>query len=158
MRSLFLLIAVFMMLVPACTSDTPTPDPSNTEFSREGELDFLAADGSVIRTIEIEIAQDAEARQTGLMYRRKMTLNQGMLFLFDDAAERSFWMANTPLPLDIMFVDPDSQVINIAKRTKPLSRESVTSTGPAQYVVEVRGGFSDRFGISDSTRVRWRID
>ena len=60
------------------------------------------------------------------------------------------------MPLDIIFVGPDSQVVNIAKRTTPLSRERVESTGPAQYVVEVRAGFSDRFGLTDSTRVRWR--
>ena len=65
-------------------------------------------------------------------------------------------MRSTPMPLDIMFVSADSQIVNIAKRTKPLSRENVSSTGLAQYVVEVRGGFSDRFGIDETVKIRWQ--
>ena len=79
-----------------------------------------------------------------------------MLFIFNDEDMRSFWMANTPIPLDIMFVAADSQMVNIARRTKPLSQEHVNSTGPAQYVVEVRGGFSERYGLDENTRIRWQ--
>jgi len=78
-----------------------------------------------------------------------------MLFVFPAPDSLSFWMANTPLPLDIIFVAPDSTVVNIAKRTTPLSREFIRSTGLAQYVVEVRGGFTDRFQIDTSTRIHW---
>ncbi len=151
MRILFL---GFMLFIAACAADTPPPDDG--AFRVDGTLEFVRADGSVIGPIEIEIAEDEASRQRGLMYRRQMTLNQGMLFLFSRPDRLKFWMANTPIPLDIMFVGADSQVVNIAKRTKPLSQENVYSDGLAQYVVEMRGGFSDRFGIDETTRIRWQ--
>lgn len=123
-----------------------------------GTLDFVAPDGSVIRSINIEIAADEETRQKGLMDRQQLTLDEGMLFIFEAPDSLSFWMANTFIPLDIMFVGPDSGIVNIARRTTPLSREFINSAGPAQYVVEVRGGFSERFSIDESVRIRWQQD
>lgn len=124
-------------------------------FEPKGVLEFVQPDGTVIRQIAIEVADTDSARARGLMDRRSLTSRQGMLFLFPDETDRSFWMQNTPIPLDIIFVDADSQIVNIAKRTTPLSPEQVQSTGPAQYVVEVRAGFTDRYNITDSARVRW---
>ena len=143
-------------LAAGCASESqPAADGA---FRVDGSLDFVRDDGTVIRTIEIEASADEESRQRGLMHRRQMTLGQGMLFLFPAPDTLAFWMANTPIPLDIMFVAADSTVVNIARRTKPLSRENVRSTGLAQYVVEVRGGFSDRFLLEDGVRVRWRLE
>ena len=143
-----LISAIAVIMLQGCSSE---PE----ELAR-GDLDFLDADGQVIRTIEVEFAEDDAARERGLMHRRQLTLSEGMLFIFPAPDSLSFWMANTPLPLDIMFVGADSGIVNIAKRTTPLSREHIRSTDLAQYVVEVRGGFSDRFGIDNSTRVRWK--
>ena len=151
-----LLTGLLLLMVAACENDSPSNSQTDAAFRKDGTLEFIRPDGSVIRSIEIEIAEDAATRQTGLMNRRQMTLAQGMLFLFTDEAPRQFWMANTPIPLDIMFVGADSQIVNIARRTRPLSRENVVSTGPAQYVVEVRGGFSDRFGLDETIKIRWQ--
>ena len=153
---IILLTGLLLLMVAACGNDKPGNAQTDAAFSKDGTLEFVRSDGSVIRSIEIEIAEDEAARQTGLMYRRHMTLGQGMLFLFSDEAPRKFWMANTPIPLDIMFVKADSQIVNIVRRTRPLSRENVVSTGPAQYVVEVRGGFSDRFGLDETVKIRWQ--
>jgi uncharacterized membrane protein (UPF0127 family) len=151
-----LFACLLLLLMAACEDGKSGASQTDAAFRKDGTLAFVRADGSVIRAIDIEIAEDAAARQTGLMYRRQMTLAQGMLFIFSDEAPRKFWMANTPIPLDIMFVGADSQIVNIARRTTPLSRENVVSTGPAQYVVEVRGGFSDRYGLDETTRIRWQ--
>ncbi len=121
-----------------------------------GKLDFVRSNGEILQTIEVEFAEDEETRATGLMHRRQLSLSQGMLFIFPAPDSLSFWMANTPIPLDIIFVGADSTIVNIAKRTTPLSREFIRSTDLAQYVVEVRGGFSDRFGIDTATRIQWR--
>lgn len=126
-------------------------------FRADGVLSFVQPDGRVLREVAVEVASTDSARQRGMMARRDLTTRQAMLFTFPDVAPRSFWMANTPVPLDIIFVGADSQIVNIARRTTPLSPDPVNSTGPAQYVVEVRAGFSDRFGLTDSTRVRWRL-
>ncbi|MGA1494758.1 MAG: DUF192 domain-containing protein [Rhodothermales bacterium] len=80
----------------------------------------------------------------------------GMLFVDAVASMRSFCMNNTPLSLDIIFVDADGDIVNIVKRTTPYSEDYIESTGPAQYVVEVRAGFTDRYGITAEDRIRWR--
>ena len=139
----------------ACRDPDPPPQLREIPFQAEDTLAFLTPAGEVIREVAIEIAATDSARQRGLMDRRALTTRQAMLFVFPDEAPRSFWMANTPVPLDIVFVGADSQVVSIAKRTMPLSREQVRSEGPARYVVEVRAGFADRYGLTDSTRVRW---
>jgi uncharacterized protein len=128
------------------------------QFRQDGTLDFLRPDGSVISTIAIEIADTEQARQQGLMHRRSMPERSGMLFLFDQADTLSFWMRNTPLPLDIIFVAPDSQVVSIARRTRPFSEDQIRAEGLARYVVEVRAGFADRVGIDENTSIRWRRD
>jgi hypothetical protein len=89
------------------------------------------------------------------MRQRSLGYDRGMLFIFDEVDKNGMWMKNTPLPLDIVFVAPDSQVINIARRTTPFSEKSIEPTAPKKFVVEVRAGFADRFGLTDSTRVRW---
>lgn len=153
-----LLLSLMLLFGFAACRTAPDDEPlarNSATWRVDGALDFVRPDGSVIRTVDLEIAADAESRRVGLMNRRQITDDQAMLFVFDAPDMQSFWMANTPLPLDIIFVDADSQVVNIARRTKPLSHERVNSTGPAKYVVEVRGGFADRYGLTDSTRIRW---
>jgi hypothetical protein len=129
---------------------------TGTEFAKEGTLAFLQPSGDTLRTIDIEIADTPEERERGLMFRRSMGYTRGMLFIFDTADEGGFWMKNTAMPLDIIFVAPDSQVVSIAERTRPFSEESIDPEGPKQFVVEVRAGFVNRFGITDSTRIRWQ--
>lgn len=125
-------------------------------FRADAVLEFIAPDGSVITPLAVEIAETDSARARGLMQRRSLPARGGMLFLFDAPDSLSFWMENTPLPLDIIFVDAQQEVVNIVKRSRPYSREFIHSTAPAQTVVEVRAGFTDRYGITDSTRIRWR--
>ena len=148
-RMRHILIAVIAVIALQGCSEEPV-EPA------VGELDFIGNSGEIIRTIEVEFAEDDDTRATGLMHRRQLSLSQGMLFIFPAPDSLSFWMENTPIPLDIIFIGADSAVVNIAKRTTPLSREHIRSTDLAQYVVEVRGGFSDRFGIDTSTRIQWR--
>lgn len=148
-----LLVAPLFFLLGACSSDQP--DPEDTSFQKEGRLAFLQPNGDTLRAIDIEIADTNEERQRGLMHRRSLGYNRGMLFIFDEVDDGGMWMRNTPLPLDIVFVAPDSQVINIARRTTPFSDESIEPAAPRKFVVEVRAGFANRFGLSDSTRVRW---
>jgi hypothetical protein len=76
-----------------------------------------------------------------------------MLFVFDGDAPRSFWMKNTPLPLDILFISSQSRVVSIAEDTIPYSLASIASGGPAQYVLEVNSGFTRRHGIEAGSTV-----
>ena len=119
-------------------------------------LDFLGYKDRVITSIVVEIADRRDTHARGLMGRYLTDNNQGMLFVFQRPESRSFWMRNTPSSLDIIFIGEDRKVVNIAKETKPMSDRGYRSLGPARYVVEVKAGFADRYGIRKGTTIRWR--
>lgn len=117
-------------------------------FKKEGTLQLKkAANDSVIQTLDIEIADDEYQIQTGLMYRNKMADNQGMLFLFPAEAERSFYMKNTRIPLDIIYIAADSSIVSFQKNAEPFNEASLPSNAPAKYVLEVNAGLSDAWGL-----------
>jgi uncharacterized membrane protein (UPF0127 family) len=146
-----------LLLLTAGCAEEPAPPPPAAEipFRTDGRLTFERADGEEIVTIDIEIAQGDSATQRGMMQRTSLPDRSGMLFLMPRVERHGFWMANTPLSLDITFVAPDSTVINTAKYTVPYSTESVYAEAPAAFVVETEGGFTDTWGIVAGDRVRW---
>jgi uncharacterized membrane protein (UPF0127 family) len=122
--------------------------PNEQQFVKEGELQFLHKTGRKgITKIDIEIADNDYEREKGLMYRHSLPDSAGMLFIFDRPKVLSFWMRNTYIPLDIIFADEDKQIVKIQKNAEPLFYGLISSHKTAKYVVEVNGGFSDRFGI-----------
>lgn len=151
--------SVMALAIAACGEPSPPPptdnQPQGIPFSEEGSLTFKRSDGSEITTIRIEIADDDSTRTRGLMQRTSMPGDGGMLFVFPNQEIRSFWMANTPLSLDMIFVERDGEIIDIAKYTKPVTPENVTSRAPATYVVEVKAGFTDTWGISETDVIEW---
>ncbi len=149
--SLLLLLALI-----ACT-DPPAPaPPPDLSFKPEGLVTFFKADGQPVTRIAVEIAETDSARQRGLMERTGLPEKGGMLFLMDSLKIQSFWMYNTPLPLDIVFVDDSLRIVSIAARTQSFSQAPVVSEKPARYVVEVRSGFTERFGLAPGDRIAWR--
>ncbi len=102
---------------------------------------------------QVEVADDPRERSRGLMFRREMARDHGMLFDFGAEEPASFWMENTYLPLDMIFIRADGTVESIAERTTPLSRRSVPSKGPVRYVLEINGGLSDELGIRPGDKV-----
>lgn len=154
------LLAAFLT-VSACTPQPGSTDGhgsssgANIPFTIEGRLTFERSDGSTITEIGIEIADDDSSRTRGLMQRASVPDSVGMLFIFDRQETRSFWMANTPHSLDIVFVNADREIVDVAKYTRPFSPETITSRGPSLYVVEVRAGFTDSWGITETDKVRW---
>jgi hypothetical protein len=145
-------------VLPTGTStNQPTTVTTAYEFHKEGQLRFLGANQELKTTIDIEIARSEPERELGLMYREKMAENQGMLFIFDGLEPRSFWMKNTLISLDIIFVNDKDQIVTIHRNTTPLSERSYTSTGPAKYVIEVNAGFTDRHKILVGDRIAWTM-
>jgi uncharacterized membrane protein (UPF0127 family) len=128
-------------------------------FKKEGELRLLKKESdSLLASIDIEIAEDEYETQTGLMYRKGMDENQGMLFIFPNETMRSFYMKNTEFSIDIIFLNNAGEVVNIHKNAKPLDPTSLPSTGPVKYVLEVNAGLSDRWQLRPGDRIDWQRD
>lgn len=105
------------------------------------------------REFQVEIADDGQERSKGLMFRREMADDAGMLFDFKSDQPVGFWMENTYIPLDMIFIKADGTVAAIAERTTPLSRRTVPSGTPVRFVLEINGGLSDELGISPGDKV-----
>jgi len=103
-------------------------------------------------TVKVEVAATARRRREGLMYRWSLPEGTGMLFVFEDAQERSFWMKNTRIPLDIIFIGPDKRIIRIEHKAEPYSEESIPSRGTAKWVLEVNGGEAGQHGVKPGDR------
>lgn len=102
----------------------------------------------------IELATSPQQIAQGLMYRRQMAPDAGMLFIFERPDPAVFWMKNTFIPLDMIFIGVDGRILNIAERTIPQSETPVPASGPTRAVLEVNGGTSARLGIKPGDRVR----
>jgi uncharacterized membrane protein (UPF0127 family) len=125
------------------------------KFKKEGELTITDSLGNSKIKIDLEIAETEYERQLGLMNRNTMEETQGMLFIFPVERMQSFWMRNTLIPLDILFINKNNEIVTIHKNTKVLSAQSYPSTDPAIYVLEVTGGFTDRQNIVNGDKIFW---
>ena len=111
------------------------------------ELQFCNPNGSTSPEITAEVVATPAQQQLGLMYRKDLAPNAGMLFVFPDETPRTFWMKNTLLELDMVFVDRAFRVVSIVKRAVPLTESPRMSEQPAKYVLEVRGGSAEAWEI-----------
>lgn len=159
-----ILFFFFIIIISGCQKEPETikTDTSNqkdanlTKFKKQGEVYFQDSLKNLIKKIDVEIAETDNARHTGLMFREGMSEDQGMLFIFPNEELQSFYMKNTVLPLDIIFINSKKQIVKIHKNTKPFSEESLPSLKPAIYVVEVNAGFTDKFKIAEGNTIDWR--
>lgn len=134
----------------------PNSKHPEVPFVSEGELAFVGTSGKTLQKIEIEIADDDRQREQGLMWRRSMTGSQGMVFIFPQESEQRFWMRNTYIPLDIIYVNSKMEIVSIQKNCKTLNDAGLPSNAPAQYVVEVIGGFCDKHDIKAGTKISFK--
>jgi uncharacterized membrane protein (UPF0127 family) len=101
----------------------------------------------------VELAVTPEEMMQGLMFRRSLAPDAGMLFIYETPQRASFWMKNTLIPLDMLFIAPDGRILNIHERAVPQSLEPIPSDGPVRAVLEVNGGTAARLGIKPGDRV-----
>lgn len=137
--------------------DASAQDSVTIPFDKEGTLAVLSeGTQDTIVTVDLEIAETDSARIRGMMQRESFpNETSGMLFPFPDEQPRYFHMSNTPVALDIIFIDADSTIVSISKYARPFSPDLVESGVPAQYVLETPAGFSDTYGLVAGDRVRW---
>ena len=141
MRALPLLIAGFVAVGAACQA---RPLPTET-------LEITTASGP--HRFAVEVAATSAARERGLMFRRRLAANRGMLFEFGPPQSVSFWMKNTLIPLDMLFVD-DGRIVSIARNATPLSETPIPSGAPVTDVIELRGGRAAEIAAAPGDRVR----
>lgn len=153
--NLLLVFIGILLLVAGCSGKEKTNREENKgrsiEFTRE--LSFLNSEGEIITTIEVAIADDQDERNMGLMDVNELPSDKGMLFIFDRQQPLSFWMANTPLSLDIFFVNESGEIVRIHQNTQPFSENNLTSGEPAKYVIETNNGFSLSHDIQEGMKV-----
>lgn len=132
------------------TIETPRTEPT---FKKEGVLSFLSTSNDTIKTIDIEIADNQAETTQGMMFRTSMDYDKGMLFIMDREREQSFWMKNTKMPLDIIYVNSDLEIVTIYKHTQPYSESPIRSFKPALYVVETSAGFCNEVGLKEGDKI-----
>lgn len=146
-----------LFLIGSCKQKAPENINTVPDFRKDGTLWLLnAAESDTLQQLEIEIADDEFEIQTGLMYRPAMQENRGMLFVFKRPEPHAFYMKNTLIPLDIIFIDSNKQIVNIHKNAHPLDESSLPSEGPVQYVLEINGGLSERWGLKKGDKILWK--
>lgn len=142
-----MLLLACALAFAACTRDAGTPGA--------GPRVVLEPSGREPVTVRVDVADTPEARSLGLMFRKDLEEDQGMIFFFERDADHSFWMKNTPLSLDMIFISADGRIVGIAPRTTPFSLAGVRVGKPSRAVLEVRGGFAERHGLAPGDPVRY---
>lgn len=148
------IVFVFIFLTFSCGGDEPR------ERSTQGrtpdfitQVYFLDNGRDTVSTIRAAVADTENKRNLGLMDVYDLPSDAGMIFLFDNEEPRSFWMKNTPLSLDIIYINSDRQIVRIHQNTTPFSERQIPSEQPAQYVVEVNGGYTVNHDIREGMYV-----
>ncbi|HEY6965570.1 MAG TPA: DUF192 domain-containing protein [Erythrobacter sp.] len=118
-------------------------------------IDLTVESGGKKLPFRVEVADTPEAQARGLMFRTELGDNEGMIFPSATPETRSFWMKNTPLSLDIIFIGVDGRILNIAANTVPYSLDSVSSNGIASGVLELRAGRAKALGIVPGDKVTY---
>ncbi|MDP2118289.1 MAG: DUF192 domain-containing protein [Hoeflea sp.] len=145
--SALLAIAVaFAPGVAAVAQTLPTDAEPLVITTRNGDVSFT-----------VELALTPETRASGLMHRQSMGADHGMLFRFDQTRQVLMWMKNTPLPLDMLFIDDAGTIVGIAQDTTPFSEAVISSPGPVRYVLELNAGTTGRKAISVGDTARHRV-
>jgi uncharacterized membrane protein (UPF0127 family) len=152
---IFSLLVFFLFLnIQGCRKQEPNDIQTNPpqfynepQFTKEGELIFFSKMKEKIITIDVEIPNTKEGMIKGLMYRKTMANTQGMLFVHDKIKTHFFWMKNTFIPLDMIFIDKGLQIVGIEKNTTPLSEKLIPIPKETQFTVEVNAGFCDQYGV-----------
>jgi hypothetical protein len=136
--TVFVLIAFFITVGTAPSAERQT-------------LEIVSKTG--VHAFSVEIADTDASREKGLMFRKELPEGQGMLFDFKQDGPVGFWMKNTYIPLDMIFIRGDGRILRIAENTEPLSTRIIPSGAPVRAVLELIGGSARKYGIAPGDRV-----
>jgi len=143
-----------LLVVLAASGLTYMAHAQQLQTFEKAEITIDTAAGS--RRFSVELAVTPAQEEQGLMFRQRLAPDAGMLFVFGDTAVRTFWMKNTLIPLDMLFIAPDGRIVDIHERAVPLSEDVIPSREPARAVLELNGGTAARLGIEIGDVVRYK--
>ncbi|WP_172795253.1 DUF192 domain-containing protein [Polycladidibacter hongkongensis] len=154
------LCAVLATLGPLQAQTKPNMHNDGVKQSKKMAVVAVRISGSnnKVHHFSAEVAKSPSERARGLMYRQQLAPNAGMLFVFEDAGPQTFWMKNTYLPLDLLFIDAQRRVHHIAANAVPFSEKIISSRGDVVAVLEINGGLAKKLGIRVGDRVDWGAD
>ncbi len=140
----------------ACGSATTSPQPA-VERSAAGleQVPLTIRSSTGTHRFTVEVARTPEQQAQGLMHRQSLAPDRGMIFPYDRPTDASFWMKNTLIPLDMIFIRPDGTIARIAENTVPMSLDPVPSLEPVSAGLELAGGRSAELGIKPGDKVEW---
>lgn len=136
---------------PAGEGDSAATDVDAVEHARV----VLMPTGQDEQSVRVEVARTAAEQRRGLMFREHLDADAGMLFVYDRPQRLTFWMRNTYIPLDMIFIEGDLTVLGVVENAEPQTDTSRSVPGLSQYVLEVNAGFAREHGIGAGTRVRF---
>jgi len=143
-----ILVFIFLAFL-SCKNDAKREIKTESiSFTKEGELAIMATETDTIKAnFDIEIAENEYETQTGLMYRKSMKKDRGMLFIQPIESLQYFYMKNTEIPLDIIYINTGMKIVSFQKNAQPFNENSLPSNVPAKYVLEINAGLSDQLGL-----------
>ncbi|HEX9454427.1 MAG TPA: DUF192 domain-containing protein [Candidatus Binatia bacterium] len=127
---------------------------SVTGCEAQPKVTITTQDGRTI-AFQVEIADTSAKREMGLQYRRELTDDKGMIFLFPEESIQSFWMKNTPISLDMIFINRQRKIAGIVEQTLPFSLEPRSVAAPSQFVLEINGGLAKKYRLKAGDSVRF---
>jgi uncharacterized membrane protein (UPF0127 family) len=147
LRYLTAILSLSLLLAP------PSVGPARAQSLAHSALVIETTAGAQYR-FEVELATTPEQQAQGLMFREHLADDAGMLFIFPEAREAAFWMKNTLIPLDMLFIGADGRIVNQRERAEPGSLAEIRSAGQVKAVLEINGGLAARLGIHPGDSVR----
>ncbi len=153
-----LLVFSSILVFQACREETKTVVKTEpVTFKKQGALKIIKNKaGTVITLMDIEIAESEYETQTGLMYRQSMEDTQGMLFIFPDERMHSFYMKNTEIPLDIIFIKADSTIASVQENARPYDESGLSSKVPVRFVLEVNAGLAKKWSLEVGDKIDFK--
>ncbi len=152
-RRSFLVLAVLAVLTAGGLLAYQFFSRADAQTAKMRTEPLTVTSGGRVHDFTVEVAETAEDRARGLMFREFMAEDHGMLFVFEASREQHFWMKNTPLPLDILFIARGGTIVRIAENTTPFSEKHIPSYSPAKFVLELNAGLTEKLGIKAGDRV-----
>jgi uncharacterized protein len=143
--------AVFPMVFPLAAGISRLPIAAGLQHFSTSELTIVSATGR--HRFKVEVAETPAQMEQGLMFRRSLAPDAGMLFDYKQPTVATMWMRNTLIPLDMLFVDGEGHIVNIHERAVPESLDVIAAAAPVRAVIELNGGTAERLGIKPGDQV-----